>query len=83
MLAICDELVAVRCVEGDWRSLLNIIIIVVVVIIIIICVGIHICGWIDEAVIGIIPTILIKIVVVCIALVVSIVIPVLDYETST
>ncbi len=80
MLAICYKLAAVCCVERDWRSLLNII---VVVIIIIICVGIHICVWIDEPVIGVIPTILIKIVVVCIALVISIVIPVLDNETST
>lgn len=85
MLAICYKLVAVCCVEGDWWSFLNIIVnvIVIVIIIIVICVGIDICVWIDEPIVGIIAPILVKVVVVRIGRVVPIVIPVLDNETST
>lgn len=83
------ELVGICCVEGDWWPLLNIIVIVIIICVSIgigigigIGLGIEICVWIDEPIVGIISSILVKIVI-CVILIVSIVIPVLDNETST
>ncbi len=81
MLTVRYELVGICRVEGDRRPLLNII---VIVIIICICIGIGIgiCVWIDEPIVGVISSVLVKIII-CVILIVSIIIPVLDNGACT